>query len=164
MEEKLEKLENFFLKLLEKIRLKKMADLYREHREGMRYLIFGALATVVNIVVFWICSYFIFNSLPEAQRVSISNSISIVVAVVFAYITNKLFVFESKTNSFKELFREIASFTGCRIITAVVDMGVMQLLVVSMKWNDMLAKIIVQIIVILLNFIFSKLIIFKKKK
>ncbi len=160
----MEKLENFFLNILDKIKLKKLADIYRNHREGMRYLIFGGLATLVNILVFIICARLIFLNLTDDLRVNISNVIAIIISILFAYITNKLFVFETKTESKKDLLREFTSFISCRIVTAIMDLGLMQLTVNILNWNDILMKILVNILVILVNFIFSKLIIFKKKE
>ena len=97
------KIEEFFLKIAEKIGLKKLADWYRAHKEGMRYLVFGALSTVLNIVVFAICA--------KLARLSttISNTIAWIAAVLFAYVTNKIYVFNSKTTGIKDLVREILS-------------------------------------------------------
>lgn len=159
-----EKLEEFFLGILEKIKLKFLADIYRKHREGMRYLIFGGLATMVNILTYIIFAKLIFINLNDNLRVNLSNILAIVASILFAYITNKLWVFETKTDSKKDLLKEFISFIGCRIVTAVLDMGLMQVTVNIFNWNEILMKILVNIIVILLNFIFSKLIIFKKKE
>ncbi len=159
-----DKVEDFGLKILEKIGLKKVANLYREHQEGMRYLIFGALATVVNIATYTACAYLIFGKFEEVLRVNLSNILAIIISILFAYITNKLYVFNSKTNNRKELFFEFGKFVSCRVVTAVMDILLMQLTVVMLCWNDILMKILVNILVIILNFIFSKLIIFKKEK
>lgn len=160
----IDKLENFGLKILEKIGLKKLANLYRKHQEGMRYLIFGALATLVNIITYTLCAYLIFEEFEEILRVNLSNILAIIVSIIFAYITNKLYVFKSKTENAKELFLEFSKFTSCRIVTAIIDVLLMQLTVVTLCWNDILMKILVNIVVIILNFIFSKLIIFKKNE
>ena len=84
----IDKIEEFFFKIADKIGLKKLADLYRVHREGMRYLVFGGLTTVINILVFAICSKVI-NLSTE-----VSNTIAWIIAVLFAYVTNKLYVFD----------------------------------------------------------------------
>lgn len=158
----LEKVENFFLNILKKIGLGFLAKIYEEHKEGMRYIIFGALATVVNIGMYALCAKVLFVGLKEAQRVDFSNYIAIGSAMVFAYICNKLFVFDSKTNGIKELLREITSFTGCRIVSAIVEVIIMRITVVNLGFNEILMKIVTNIIVMILNFIFSKIIIFKK--
>ena len=158
----LEKVENFFLNILKKIGLGFLAKIYEAHREGMRYIVFGALATFVNIGVYAICAKLIFVGLEEAQRVDFSNYIAIGTAMAFAYICNKLFVFDSKTTGIKELLKEITSFIGCRIVSAVVEVILMRITVVNLGLNEILMKIVTNIIVMILNFIFSKLIIFKK--
>lgn len=154
----LEKIENFFLNILDKIKLKFLADIYRNHKEGMRYLVFGALATVVNIAVYSICFYL--GKIDNA----ISNVIAWIVAAIFAYMTNKFFVFDSKVKDFKGVLKEAASFFGCRLITLGFDQAIMVVTVDKLKWNAFLMKVISNIIVIILNFVFSKLFIFAKKK
>ena len=161
--ELLEKIENFFLGLLRKIKLGFLANIYEKNREAWRYLIFGALATFVNIGMYALCAKVIFKDLPEVQRVDFSNYIAIGLAMAFAYITNKLFVFDSKTNNAKELFKEIISFIGCRIFSAVVEIVFMRVTVVNFHLNEVIMKICANIIVMILNYIFSKLIIFKNK-
>ena len=154
----IDKIEEFGLKILELIKLKKLADWYRAHREGMRYLIFGGLTTLVNIIAYSIL-YYIFG-ISNAT----SNVIAWIIGATFAYITNKLYVFNSKVANNKELLREILYFYGCRFFTLIIDEGIMIITVDKWKWNALLMKIIANIIVIILNFIFSKIIIFKNKK
>ena len=154
----IDKLEEFCLKLLEKIHLKKLADWYRNHQEGMRYLIFGALTTLVNIVAYAVF-YYIFHISN-----GVSNVIAWIIGATFAYITNKFYVFNSKVNTKTELLKEIVYFYGCRLITLAIDEGIMIVAVDKLGWNALLMKIIANIIVIILNFIFSKILIFKKNK
>lgn len=154
----IEKIEGFALKILEKVHLKKLADFYRKHQEGMRYLIFGALTTLVNIVIYAIF-YYIFN-----VNNAISNVIAWILAATFAYITNKLYVFNSKTVNKEDLLKEIVYFYGCRLLTLAIDEGIMILTVDKWGWNALIMKILANIIVIILNFIFSKILIFKKGK
>lgn len=154
----IDKIEEFFLKIAEKIGLKKLADWYREHREGMRYLVFGVLSTIINIVVFAICCRII--KIP----VLISTIISWIIAVLFAYVTNKLYVFDSKVIQKKELAREIISFFNARIVTLVIETVFLWATVIKLGLNEIIMKIIVNIIVIVLNFVFSKIFIFKEEK
>ena len=154
----IDKLEEFCLKILEKIHLKKLADWYRKHQEGMRYLIFGVLSTVVNIVSYALL-YYLFH-ISNA----VSNILAWIIAATFAYITNKLYVFDSKVNNKKELLKEIVYFYGCRLFTLAIDEGIMILAVDRFKWNGILMKIVANIIVIILNFIFSKILIFRKQE
>ena len=154
----IDKIEEFFMKIADKIGLKKLADRYRAHKEGMRYLVFGALSTVLNIVVFAICA--------KLARLSttISNTIAWIAAVLFAYVTNKIYVFNSKTTGIKDLVREILSFFGARIATLVLETAFLWVVIDKLGFNDIFMKIISNIIVIILNFVFSKIFIFKKEK
>ena len=152
----LEVIEDFFLNILDKIKLKSLADLYRNHREGWRYLIFGFLATVVNIAVYSI-AFYIFN-IDNA----VSNVIAWIVAAIFAYLTNKFMVFISRVDTKKALLKEITSFFSCRLFTLLVDEIIMIVSVDRLGMPACLMKVIANIVVIILNFILSKLIIFKK--
>lgn len=159
-----DKIEEFCLKILEKIGLKALASWYRKHQEGMRYLVFGALSTVVNIAVYSIFSAILLKGMAnETLKVNISEIVAFIAAVIFAYITNKLYVFNSKTNGIKELAREIGSFLGCRIFTEIISILMMNA-AVWLSINDILMKVISNIVVIILNFVFSKILIFKGKK
>ena len=156
-------LENFGLLILEKIHLKSLADWYRKHIEGMRYLICGGLSTVVNILSYALGSYILFRGFSdETLRVNISEIFAFIVALIFAYWVNKTIVFDSKCETLKGLVKEIFSFTSCRIFTEVISIGLMNLAVI-IKMNDIIMKIIANIVVIILNFVLSKLIIYKKK-
>ena len=150
--------EEYFLKIFEKIGLKKFVEWYRSHQEGMRYLVFGALTTLVNIVVYSLCFYTI-----HIEN-SISNVIAWVAGAVFAYITNKFCVFDSKVDTKKALIYEMVSFFGCRLLTLAIDEAIMIITVDKFGWNGLLMKIMANIVVIILNFVFSKLIIFKNGK
>ncbi len=152
----IDKIEAFCLKILEKIGLKKISELYKSHQEVMRYLIFGGLTTVANILVYAVC-YYVFHI-----ENSISNVIAWILSATFAYITNKLYVFESKVKTKIELIKEIVYFYGCRLLTLAVDQGIMIITVDKWGWNALLMKIMANIIVIILNYIFSKILIFKK--
>ena len=152
-----DKIEEFCLKILEKIGLKKIADLYKAHQEGMRYLVFGALTTIVNIAVF------MFIAKAFNLSTAICNSIAWIIAVLFAYITNKIWVFKVKKNSFKELFFEIVYFFLARVFTLVLETIILVIFVDKLYFNRFIMKIISNIIVIIVNFILSKILIFKKK-
>ena len=154
----IDKIEEFFLKIAEKIGLKKLADWYREHREGMRYLVFGVLSTIINIVVFAICERILHLS------TIISNVIAWIIAVLFAYITNKLYVFDSKTTKKQELAKEIISFFSARIFTLVIETIFLKIVIDKLGFNEILMKIISNVIVIFLNYVFSKIFIFKEEK
>ena len=90
--------------------------------EAFMYLFIGGCTTLVNLVVFSVLTYG--TSLGNSDLgITISNVISIVLSILFAYVTNKLFVFHSKTNSFKELLYEMGKFIGARIATLVIEVG-----------------------------------------
>lgn len=142
-----------FMKLYELIK-----KYYLKYKEIINYLICGGLSTVVNFV-----SYFAFARLFKIDEV-ISSGLSWVVAVIFAYIVNKIFVFESKTETKKALIKEFTSFIACRVISGITcDVGTFALMVKVLHINDIVSKIITQVMVVIVNYIFSKLIIFKKK-
>lgn len=152
----IDKIEELCLKIIEKIGLKVLANWYRDHQEGMRYLVFGGLSTVVNIIIFVICTNLI------SLSTTVGNSIAWIISVMFAYVTNKLYVFKSKTNNTKSLIKEIFSFTGARIATLVMETIFLIIFIDKLHFNTLLMKIISNILVILLNFILSKVWIFKK--
>lgn len=157
----IDKIEEFGLKILEKIGLKSLANWYRKHKEGMRYLIFGALTTIVNILIYTVFSALILKGIEnDSLRVNISEVIAFIAGVIFAYITNKLYVFNSKTNGMKDLAREITSFFSCRIVTEIISILMMNA-AVWFSINDILMKVVSNIVVIILNFVFSKILIFK---
>ena len=130
--------------------MKKIKELYIKYKEIINYLIFGVLTTLINFIAF-----FIFNKLNV--ELLINNVLS------FAYITNKIFVFESKTSNKIELFKEIILFYSCRIFSLLVEEAMLFILVQKMGINEYIIKIIAQIVIIIMNYLLSKLIAFKNK-
>lgn len=156
-------LENIGIWILEKLHLKFISEFYKKHIEGMRYLICGGLSTVVNIVAYAVAAYTMFAGISDAAvKVTVSDTFAFIIALIFAYWVNKTIVFNSKCENLKCLMKEIVSFTSCRIVTQIISLGMMNLAVI-INMNDVLMKVIANIVVIILNFILSKLIIFKKK-
>ena len=138
--------------------MKKIKELYIKYKEIINYLIFGGFSTLVNFVSYYIAARFL--GIDEV----VSSGISWVCAVLFAYITNKIFVFESKKNTLKDVIIEMGSFFCARIISGVLcDVGTFALMVKVFHINDIISKIVTQIMVVIVNYIFSKLIIFRKK-
>lgn len=135
--------------------MNKIIELFNKYKMPILYLFFGGLTTFINIFVYFIC-----YDISNLSNVS-SNIIAWIIAVIFAFITNKIYVFESKS---KSILYELSTFLACRLGTGVLDLGIMYLTVDIFKWNAFLMKIISNIIVIVLNFVFSKLIIFKKDR
>ena len=151
--------------------MEKLKALWTKYKEIITYLIFGVLTTVVS----W-GSYAIFALLLEKTNlgttttVSIANVLSWIFAVAFAYVTNKLWVFESKSWKPSIVWKEIVTFVTARLATGVLEwVGVPFLVGIGMDQTifgvkGAWAKILVSILVVILNYIFSKLIIFRKKK
>ncbi|WP_122645210.1 GtrA family protein [Enterococcus mediterraneensis] len=125
--------------------------------EIFMYLFYGGLTTLVNFVV-----YFVFKDVFHMYYLY-ANIFSWIASVLFAFVTNKLWVFHSKTETISELIIEFAKFVFYRLVSFVMDMGSMYLLIGILHSGDFLAKLITQILVVVANYVFSKLFIFKKK-
>lgn len=137
----------------------KIIKLFKKYKEVIMYLIFGGLTTVVSLGTYY-CLRFVLPSL----HYQIANTISWVFAVAFAYITNRLFVFDAKSHTGKGILREIISFVGGRVFSLLAEMAVMYIFVDLLSLNDKIMKIVAQVIVVILNYIISKLFVFKKDK
>ncbi|MBQ6512756.1 GtrA family protein [Methanobrevibacter sp.] len=124
----------------------------RLDRELILYVFFGTLTFFVNVIV-----YFLFENIFGVNYI-ISNIIAWFFSVLFAYITNRIWVFESKSSN---IIKEMSLFFGGRIFSGVVDTGLMYLFIDILTIGDLISKIVVQVIVVILNYVFSKLIVFK---
>jgi len=135
------------------------------NKETILYIVFGVLTTLVNFVAFKLFTM-VFDKLVSSQLgVHISNVLAWIFAVAFAYVTNKLFVFESKSWEGKVLAKEIPSFVAARLFSLHFDSKVFHIPLINFDLSgEMTAKIILAVVVVILNYFFSKLIIFKKKK
>jgi len=138
--------------------MKRIIELYKKYEEIINYLIVGGLTTVVSLASYYLCVLTILNP-KDALELQIANIISWICAVTFAYVTNRKFVFKSKS---KDIKREVISFTSARIVTLIMDMVIMWLMVTLMNFNDKIAKLIVQVVVTIGNYLLSKLFVFKK--
>lgn len=134
-----------------------MLKTYQKYKIVILYLAFGGLTTLVNII-----TYFSLTKLFGIQYI-ISNVIAWIVSVLFAYVTNRLFVFASKGKGLIFILRECSAFIGCRLFSGLVDTTTMYVMIDLLHFNDLLVKIIANIFVIILNYVFSKRIIFKDK-
>ena len=137
---------------------RKVWELFLKYKEMVLYLVFGGLTTLVNIVTYALFAY-VFNMGTVA-----STALAWIVSVIFAYITNKIFVFESKTDSLAMAVTECVSFFGCRLATGVMDVAIMYLSVDLLHFNDIVIKIVSNVFVVILNYIFSKLFIFRREE
>lgn len=122
------------------------------------YVFFGGLTTVVNFVAYFLARDF-FN-----LNFVISNTISWISAVLFAFITNKIWVFKSKTETFIELIIEFSKFIFYRLLSFGIDMGSMFVFIKVFHLSDFIAKLFTQIFIVISNYVFSKLFIFKSKE
>jgi putative flippase GtrA len=125
--------------------------------EKISYLFFGVLTTIINIVVFWIM-----NS-PLKINFMVANVIAWIISAIFAFITNKIFVFKSSTTKFIDLTKEAFSFFFFRVVTLFQDEITMIILVQFLGINGVIAKVISNIFVVISNYFASKLVIFRKK-
>ena len=123
----------------------------------LKYIFFGGCATLVNLG-----SYYVIR-LVSSLDVNTANTISVCIAILFAYFTNSTFVFESKAVGFKEKMNEFVKFISARLLTMVVEVGGVWLMVDALHMNDYFSKFVIQFIVLALNYVFSKFLIFTKK-
>lgn len=129
-----------------------------KYQDVIAYLVFGVLTTLVNIVAYWLCAH------PLGLGTLPSSVLAWLAAVLFAYVTNRKWVFHSQAVTRQEITREMLSFFGCRLATGVVDWVMMFVCVDLLHFNDMVMKILANVVVVILNYVASKLIIFAKKK
>ena len=137
--------------------IKKLKALCIKYKEVLLYLIFGGLTTVVSLASFWLCTY------PLHINVLISNVISWICAVTFAYFTNAKWVFEAKPATRAEAFRQFVSFYAGRLATLGVEELILLVFVTLLHGNEMIVKLIAQVVVVVLNYVVSKLFVFQKK-
>jgi putative cell wall teichoic acid glycosylation protein gtcA len=135
---------------------KKILDLYKKYEEIINYIIVGGMTTVISIL-----SYYLIRIILSANtdlNIQISTVLSWIFAVTFAYFANRIFVFKSNNSKSKESIKFVTS----RIMSLLIEMFVMFLLIGILKINDKIAKILVQFIIVILNYLFSKIFVFKK--
>ena len=140
---------------------KKNNNVISKYRDVILYIVFGVATTLVNWIIYTVTSYFL--------KMTISNIIAWFISVIFAYIVNKLYVFESKSWEIKNIAKEVFLFFAARFFSGIIEVGALPLLV-NLGLNQQVfdiegsvAKIIISVIVVLSNFIFSKLVVFRKK-
>lgn len=135
-----------------------MKNIYNKYRDVIPYLLFGICTTLVNIITYWGFSNII--KLPVMS----STVLAWIAAVLFAYYTNRKWVFHSEAKGFNDIFMEIIKFFSCRLLTGVIDWLIMFVFVSYLHYNDMLIKTLANIIVIVLNYVASRLVIFNSSK
>jgi len=136
--------------------INKIRELIIKYWDIVSYLFFGVCTTVVNYIIYLPC----YNLL--GMSATVSNMIAWVVAVTFAYLTNKPFVFKSHDWSAKTVVPELAKFLGCRIGSGVAETVILLVTVDLLGWNGNIWKLVTQVMVVILNYIGSKLLVFRK--
>ncbi len=132
-------------------------QLYEKYKDIIPYAFFGVCTTLVNIASYWVCAH------PLRFGTMVSTVIAWILAVLFAYVTNRKWVFNSQAETVAEITKEIISFFGCRLATGVLDWACMFVFVELLGLNDVVIKTIANVLVIVLNYVASKLLIFRKK-
>lgn len=132
-----------------------MKNMLEKYKSILMYLFFGICTTVINIVTYWM--FYISLDFPNV----LSTIFSWIISVLFAYITNKLWVFESRSFGKKVLVREITTFFGARFISGIIDLAIMFLFVDMLLFPAMIIKFISNIFVVIFNYVASKVVIFK---
>ncbi len=139
------------------IKNNRFLELFRRYKHIILYLFFGVVSTIVNILIFALCNrIFGFNY-------QIANIISWIFAVAVAYVTNKIWVFESREKSKSENIREAIYFYFFRIVSLLMEMFCLYLLIDVFDIDEIVSKIVSNTLVVVANYVFSKLIIFKNK-
>ena len=137
--------------------IQKIRDLVIKYWDIVSYLFFGVCTTIVNYLIYIPCYNF------WGMSATVSNMIAWVVAVAFAYLTNKPFVFKSHDWSAKTVVPELTKFIGCRIGSGAAETLILFLAVDLLGWNGNIWKLVTQVMVVILNYIGSKLLVFRKK-
>ena len=137
--------------------IRKIKELIEKYWDILSYLFFGVCTTIVNYLIYIPC-YNVWG-----LSASVSNMIAWVVAVAFAYLTNKPFVFKSNDWSAATVVPELTKFIGCRVGSGAAETLILFLAVDLLGWNGNVWKLLTQIMVVVLNYIGSKLLVFRKK-
>lgn len=136
--------------------MNKIIEALRKNKQLLLYLFFGICTTAINTICYWL----LYDALTLSNIVS--TILAWLAAVLFAFVTNKVFVFESKRTNTTDRINEVISFFGCRLLTGILDVAIMAFAVDMLQWNGLLWKLISNIIVTIINYIASKYLIFRK--
>ena len=149
--------------MLENKYMKKILELYKKYEEIINYLIIGGLTTVVNLATKYVLLFTIFSP-TDSTELQVAVVISWIVACSFAYITNRKIVFKSNS---EKIVKEVLSFFGARIFTLLLEMLIMFVFVTLLQMNSnawvIVWSLVAQVVVTVVNYIFSKLVIFREK-
>lgn len=137
--------------------------MYKKYEEAINYLFFGFLAFLVNMFAYAAAAWVLGADNDNVVLVLISTAFAWVVAVLFAYWTNRTFVFKSKITDKTGMWKEFTTFVSARVVTGGMELAIMYIMVDLADINDMISKFVCNVIVIVSNYIFSKLWVFRKK-
>lgn len=137
----------------------KLKSLYKKYEEIINYVIVGGCTTFVSLASYYLCVFTVFDP-DDVILLQCANIISWVLSVTFAFFANRKYVFKSKN---PKVLEEASKFYGARILTLLIDMLFMWLTVSVLKWNDKLMKLLSQVVILVLNYIISKFLVFIKK-
>ncbi len=143
--------------------IKFVIDMYKKYEEAVNYLFFGFLAFVVNMVAYAAAAWVLGANNEKVVLVLIATAFAWIVSVLFAYWTNRTFVFKSKVVDKQGIWKEFSAFISARIVTGVMELVIMYVMVDLIHINDMISKLVCNVVVIVSNYIFSKLWVFRKK-
>lgn len=151
---------NIIIKLFRKNKYTNLlVELYYKYKEIFDYLFFGGLVTIINFI-----SYYIPANIIGVDKI-VSNLIAFIISVIFAYVVNKEYVFETKWEGIQNIFKEFSSFVISRIGTGLLcDILIFAFMINILNINDVISKIFTQILVVILNYIVGKWFVFKQKK
>ena len=138
--------------------LRLLNPFFQKHREALMYLFFGAVTTVISWVTFWL-----FEDVLQWHEL-VANLASWIITVLAAFLTNRVWVFGAKTKGAAAYIKQLLSFYGSRVATFIVEQVLLLIFVTWLAMNAMVIKIAASVIVVILNYVFSKLFVFAKKK
>ena len=147
---------DIFDKIIELPGLRIFQSFYKKYKEILLYLFFGGLTMIVSIVSYAICN------LVFGIDVLVANIISWLLAVMFSFYTNRIWVFQASTNSISGFLKQMVSFYSGRVVTLIIEEIILFIFITNLQYNSMVVKIIAQVVVVILNYVISKLWVFKK--
>jgi Predicted membrane protein len=137
--------------------LSEIRKLYDRYKEMILYVVFGVLTTAINYGSYFLLAH------PAGVSVLASNVIAWILGVLFAFVTNKLLVFDSKSLRFDLVLKELISFVACRLFSGALDTAIMLVFVNMLHFNDLIIKLASNVLVIIINYVLSKFFIFAPK-
>lgn len=149
---------NIFDKLIHTKPLRWMEPFYIKHKEALLYLFFGGLTFLISVLSFALLTDMLFLD------ALVSNVISWIIAVLFAFFTNRIWVFQAPTKTVGEFLYQMVSFFGGRVATLLLEELMIYVLITRLQFPNLPVKVVAQVVVIILNYVISKLFVFKKEE